>query len=139
MLKPYDLLENVLIDIEEGIRKSINADILAQKYSLSKRHLERLFELVYKQPLSGYIRSRRLTASLVDLLKTNSKILSIALDFGFDYEQSYIRAFKREFGVSPGEFRKTGYLTREKLLLYIFDRHKFPNSLYIAYFLERLL
>jgi len=113
--KPYDLLENVLIDIEEGIRKGINADTLAQKYSLSVRHLQRLFELVYKQTLSSYIRSRKLAASLFDLLKTNSKILAIALDFGFNYEQSYIRAFKREFGISPGEFRKARHFTIDKV------------------------
>jgi len=136
MLKPYDFLENVLVDIEEGIRNDITPAILAKKYSLSERHLRRLFGFVYKQPLSSYIRSRKLTASLDDLLKTNSKILAIALDFGFGYEQSYIRAFKNEFGITPGEFRKTGYYTREKLLLYLFDGNKFPNSLYTAYFME---
>ena len=61
MLKPFDLLENVLIDIEKGIRTGINSDMLAEKYGLSERHLRRLFRFAFNQPVSGYIRSRKLT------------------------------------------------------------------------------
>jgi AraC family transcriptional regulator len=106
MLKPFDLLESVLVDIEKGIRTSINSDILAEKYELSERHLRRLFRFAFNQSISGYIRSRKLTASLEELLKSDDKILKICLDYGFDYEQSYIRTFKREFGITPGELRK---------------------------------
>jgi len=34
MLRPYDLLENVLLHIEKDIKKSVNSDILAEKYSV---------------------------------------------------------------------------------------------------------
>ena len=30
----------------------------------------------------------------------------IAVAFGFEYEQTFIRAFKREFSTTPGQFRK---------------------------------
>jgi len=129
MLKPYDLLENVLIDVEKGIKKGINSDILAEKYSLSEGHLRRLFRFAFKQPLPGYIHSRRLTASLDDLLKTESKIIDIALDNGFEYEQSYIRAFKREFGITPGELRKSGRIVKVKPPLHLFDENKFSDGL----------
>jgi len=108
MARRHDLLKNVLIDIEEGIREGINADALAKKHTLSSIHLQRLFKLTFKQPLGAYIRSRRLTASLESLLGTDSKLVNIALDYGFEYEQSYLRSFKREFGVTPGIIRKTG-------------------------------
>jgi AraC family transcriptional regulator len=107
MLRRYNLLENVLIDIEEGIGKGIYSGILAEKHALSEGHLRKLFRLTFKKSLGGYIRSRRLTASLDDLLKTDSNILNIALKYGFCYEQSYINAFKREFGTTPGGFRKS--------------------------------
>ena len=64
VLKPFDLLENVLIDIEKGIRTGINSDILAEKYELSERHLRRLFRFAFNQPVSGYMRSRKLMARL---------------------------------------------------------------------------
>jgi AraC family transcriptional regulator len=46
------------------------------------------------------------------LLYTDKNILDIALDYGFDYEQSYIRAFKREFGITPGGLRKNGQMVK---------------------------
>ena len=112
MLRSYNLLENVLTDIEEGIVKGIYSGILAEKHALSEGHLRKLFRLTFKRSLGGYIRSRRLTASLNDLLKTNSRILDIALEYNFDYEQSYISAFKREFGITPGNFRKSAQIVK---------------------------
>jgi len=129
MLRPYDLLENVLIDIEKGIRKGVCVDILAKKYRLSYRHLQRLFKFAFKQSLASYIRSRRLAASLDDLLKTDSKILNIALDYGFDYEQSYIGSFKREFGITPGDLRKSGQIIKITPPLQLFDSNRLGDGL----------
>ena len=113
MIRAYDLLENVLTDIERGIREGINVDILAKKYSLSCGHLQRLFKFAFKQSLGEYIRSRRLGESLNDLLKTDIRVIDIALDYGFGYEQSYIRSFKRKFGMTPGGFRKSIHINKE--------------------------
>ena len=112
MPRPYNLLENVLTDIEEGIGKGIHSGILAEKYAPSERHLRRVFKFAFRQSLGGYIRSRRLTASINDLLKTGLNILDIALKYGFLYEQSYINAFKREFGMTPGAFRKSEHIIK---------------------------
>ena len=132
MPRPYDLLENVLIDIEKGIREGINSDILAEKYTLSERHLRKLFKFAFKQSMGSYIRSRKLAASLDDLLKTDANILNIALDCDFDYEQSYINAFKREFGITPGDFRKTGRIIKVKPPLRLFNGNKFPDGLFFG-------
>lgn len=107
MRKTDNLLKNILTNIEEGIRDGINVDAIAKQHTLSERHLQRLFKLAFNQSLGFYIRSRKLAASIEDLLNTNLNVLDIALDYGFEHEQSYIRAFKREFGITPGNFRKT--------------------------------
>jgi AraC family transcriptional regulator len=39
-------------------------------------------------------------------------IVDIAIEYGFDYEQSYIRSFKREFGITPGSLRKNGQIVK---------------------------
>jgi len=114
MLKTHNLLENVLSDIEGGIRNGINAEKIAKKHTLSEGHLRRLFKFTYKQSLSDYIRSRRLVESLNNLLNTDAKIIDIALEYGFRYEQSFIRAFKLEFGITPGELRKVGTFCQGK-------------------------
>ena len=58
--------------------------------------------------LAAYIRSRRLAISLEELLGSSKSIIDIAINHGFNHAQSYTRAFTNEFGLTPGELRKTG-------------------------------
>ena len=127
-LNLYDLLENILLDIENGIKKNINARILSKKYDFSESHLRRLFSFAFKQSIAAYIRSRTLAATLDDILETNTTIVDIAVDYGFEYEQSYIRTFKREFGITPGDLRKTGQIIKIKPPLHLFDENKLGDS-----------
>jgi len=129
MLRPFDLLENVLLDIENGLKMGINSDNIAGKYELSEGHLRRLFKFAFKQNIAGYIRSRKLSSSLDELLKTDVNIIDIALNYGYGYEQTYIRAFKEEFGVLPGELRKSGQIVKIKPPLHLFDENKLKDGI----------
>jgi len=129
VLRPYDLLENILVDVEKGITAGVDVVTLADKYALSDRHIRRLFKFAFNQSLAGYIRSRRLTASIDDLLKNELNILDIALEYGFDYEQSYIVAFKREFGMTPGELRKSRQIVKVTPPLHLFDSNRLGDGL----------
>jgi len=132
MLKPFDLLEDILNEIEKNIKEDINEDDLAAKYSISGGYLRRLFMVAFDQPIGTYIRSRKLAASIYDLLNTNLNILYIALEYGFGYEQSYIRAFKREFGITPNELRKTRRFLKIKPPLHLFDSNKLADGLFFG-------
>jgi AraC-like DNA-binding protein len=41
------------------------------------------------------------------LQTTQQAILQVALDVGYESEAAFNRAFKREFGVPPAQYRKT--------------------------------
>jgi AraC-like DNA-binding protein/ABC-type glycerol-3-phosphate transport system substrate-binding protein len=101
-----------LLDIIEYNFEETNIDLISDDFGISSRHLQRLFKLAFNQSLGSYIRSRKLAASVDDLLNTRLNILNIALDYGFEYEQSYIRSFRREYGITPGDVRKTGKLLK---------------------------
>jgi AraC family transcriptional regulator len=91
-----------------------------------------MFKFAFHQTIGCYIRSRRLAASLDDLLNTDNNLLDIALDFGFDYEQSYIRAFKNEFGMTPGDFRRSGQIIKVKPPLLIFDENRINGGVFFG-------
>jgi AraC family transcriptional regulator len=118
----------MLLDIENKIKNNMNISILSKKYGISYSHLCRLFSFAFKQPIAAYIRSRKLAASLNDILNTETNILEIALEYGFEYEQSYIRAFKREYGITPGDLRKTGQIIKITPMLHLFDENKLGES-----------
>ena len=127
-MKPYPLLENILLDIEEGIKENIDAFTLSKRYNLSEIHLRRLFSFAFNRPISGYIRSRTLSESLNDLLHTDKKIIDIALEYGFGYENSYSRSFRREFGISPDNLRKSGQIVKIQPPLHLFDENKIDDN-----------
>lgn len=52
-----------------------------------------------------YVQSRKLSSSIFDLKDSNKRIIDIAMDYGFDYEQSYIRAFRKKFEFTPLKVR----------------------------------
>jgi AraC family transcriptional regulator len=138
MYKPDKFFEIVLNEIENRIKEDINADSLADSLGFSSVHLQRLFKLAFKQSLGAYIRSRKLTESLKDLLNPDSRLIDIALEYGFEYEQSYLRSFKREFGVTPGVFRKTGQIRkvsrRDNLPeSALFDNFVYPSTLQLLW------
>jgi len=129
MLKPYDLLENILFDIENDIKNNINASILSKKYDFSEGHLRRLFSFAFNQSIASYIRSRILASTINDILETDTSIVYIAIEYGFEYEQSYIRAFKREFGITPGNLRKTRHVIQIKPPLHLFDERRLDDGI----------
>jgi AraC family transcriptional regulator len=99
-------LERVVDKIERSLSEPISLDDLAREAGLSKFHLHRVFRALTGYPLADYVRRRRLSESLTALLGTERNVLDIALESGFDYEQSYIRSFRACWGISPGHCRK---------------------------------
>jgi AraC family transcriptional regulator len=129
MQKLNVLLESVLNEIENRIKEDINADYLANFLGFSSVHLQRMFKFAFKQSLGAYIRSRKLTASLDSLFNTKSRMVEIAMDYGFEYEESYIRSFKREFGITPGIARRTRHIVKVTPPFNLIDANLFENGI----------
>ncbi len=91
--------------IERNIKNKISLEDIAASLYLSKYHFHRFFRAATNKKLMEYVRMRRLSLSLDDLLYTDLKIKDIAAEFGFEHEQSYSRSFRKAFGISPSQFR----------------------------------
>jgi len=99
-------IENAVEYIEKNLNTNLTVDTISDNIYLSKFHFQRIFKSITGKGLIEYTRSRKLTKSLEDLINTNLPIGKIALRYSYDYEQSFTRAFKSEFGVSPTDYRK---------------------------------
>lgn len=131
-MKTYELLTNVLDKIENRLNDELDIDELATSSFLSSVHLQRIFKFAFGLPIASYVRSRRLSASVESLLKTDLNVLDIANEYGFGYEQTYIRAFKREFGLTPGELRKTGQIIKVTPPLQLFDSNRLGDGIFFG-------
>lgn len=53
----------------------------------------------------GYLSCRRMELAAKDLLETRSRVLDIAVDHGFSSQEAFTRAFRRQFGCTPRQYR----------------------------------
>lgn len=100
------LIEDAVILIEDNLKTGLSLDEIAERLCISKFHLNRIFRAITGSPLMAYVRGRKLTSSLPELLDKKLKIIDIACEYNFEYQQSYERAFKRLFGLTPSDFRQ---------------------------------
>lgn len=91
--------------IEANLDRPLTLADLADQAHLSPWHFARLFRVSFGEPPHRYVMGRRLERARRRLLAGDVKILAVALDSGFADQSQFTRAFRRHFGVTPGQFR----------------------------------
>jgi AraC family transcriptional regulator len=94
------------------IESHLDADIatadVAREAGISHWHFQRIFKGLTNETLGAYIRSRRMAGARQALEAGRERILDIALAAGFETQESFTRAFKKAFAVTPAWYRKHG-------------------------------
>jgi AraC family transcriptional regulator len=62
-------------------------------------------------------------------MQTKKRVLDIAIECGYEHEQTYIRAFKREYGLTPGECRDSGQYIHVTTPLHLFPKNNVSGNL----------
>ena len=102
-----DIIHSLTDWIESNLDKPLSIDEVAAKSGYSKWHLQRMFRAVTKQTLGEYIRERRLTLAAEALRKTQRPVFDIALQYGYESQQTFSRVFRRQFAQTPTAYRHT--------------------------------
>jgi transcriptional regulator GlxA family with amidase domain len=84
---------------------------LSQEVGYSQIQFSRKIKALSGQTPNHFLRTIRLKRA-ADLLRSNSDhIAQIAFSVGFRSESYFIKCFKDQYGVTPGEFSQQGNLT----------------------------
>lgn len=89
--------------IEDNLKTDITAKELSEMAGFSMFHYYRLFHSAVGLPVMQYITRRRLLNALYDI-HCGAKMVVVALDYGFETQAGFYKAFIREFGYTPTEF-----------------------------------
>lgn len=89
--------------IEDNLKTDITAKELSEMAGFSMFHYYRLFQSAVGLPVMQYITRRRLLNALYDM-HCGEKMVVVALDYGFETQAGFYKAFIREFGYTPTEF-----------------------------------
>lgn len=103
---PQDNINSVVAYIAEHYREDISLSSIASHFGIGKYTLSRIFSNVLHCNFSTYMNSLRISYSRVLLVNTDMNITSIALESGFNNQQTFNRVFKEVEGCTPKEYRK---------------------------------
>lgn len=102
------IIGEAIVFIENHLYEPLSAAMVADSVSYSYYHFHRYFSIAMGETVGSYIRGRRLTQAGYDLVHSQKKILDIALSLYFESAESFTRAFKKKYGLTPREYRKNG-------------------------------
>ena len=92
--------------IETRLDGPIALEDVAREAGMSQWHFQRIFKALTNETLKTYIRLRRLSMAFEKIISTDARLIDVALEAGFESQESFTRAFHTVFGITPAEARK---------------------------------
>ena len=105
-LNNTDLGQEIRLYIATHLTENLSVDTICSKYNISPSGLYQLFQKVFGCGVVKIIREERIKRAKELLLDSNFSISDIASQVGILDANYFIRVFKAETGMTPGEYRK---------------------------------
>lgn len=100
-------VSNMLVDvILKRPHQKLTLSDLAEISGFSVHYLSYFFKGHIGISPGRFIKDVYLEYAAIELLYTNEKVIIIALNAGYNSQQSFSRAFRNKFNCTPNEFRK---------------------------------
>lgn len=103
-----EVIGEAVVFIENNLREPLNAVMVSEAVGYSYYHFHRHFLFAMGETVGSYIRSRRLTQAASELVHTDRNILDIAVGLRFESAESFSRAFKKKYRMTPSAYRRQG-------------------------------
>ena len=120
------VLKMALEYIYQHSREGITVKELTSILGVSRRSLESKFKRYLNSTPAAHIRMLQLQSVAKFLRNTNMSISEIAKRTGYDYPEVLMRTFKREYGLTPMQFRNSGLRSGDK---HVFRPHVSHSSI----------
>ncbi|KMQ59531.1 transcription activator effector-binding protein [Chryseobacterium angstadtii] len=101
----FSEIQKIVDHIEENFDREITALEIEQLSHYSYRNFQRIFFKIFHETISGFQKRLRLEKSYKKLIYTADKISDIAWEVGYFNIQSFSKAFKKQYHISPAEAR----------------------------------
>lgn len=99
--------------IEDHLAEDICYDQVAKLALCSVHQFGRVFSYIAGVSLTEYIRRRRLTLAALDLQREDgTKVIEVALKYGYESPDAFTRAFSAMHGMPPKAVRQSGVMLK---------------------------
>jgi len=98
-------VNDVLSYIDTHLADDLNVKLLSEQFGISFFHFHRILKAYLNEPLGSYINRLRLETAVKLIRYSNESLSDIALQIGYNDCSAFSKAFSKEFGLSPQEFK----------------------------------
>ncbi len=111
MMDWQERMTNAIAYLEANLAAQIDLERAAEAANCSPFHFFRMFDVITGLGPGEYVRRRRLTLAAAELAtgasaQAGSRVIDVALKYGWESPDAFSRAFKKEFGLPPGSLRE---------------------------------
>ena len=100
------LINKAIGFIQKNPKENLSLQSIADNAGFSLTYFDSIFRKHTGYSPVEYSRIYKLTRSAIELRRTDRTILDIALDFGYSSPESFTRAFKAFYSITPSEYRE---------------------------------
>ena len=97
-------------EITADLQRRHTAREFAERFSISESSVKNYFFGVMGQSMSQYAAQQRMLRAAALLEKTGLSVIEVASRVGYLNQSKFSAAFRRHFGISPGEYRRRSRL-----------------------------
>lgn len=98
----YQQKANQVIDyISANLHLPLQLDVIADKINVSQRQLLRIMHSALSESLYAYVARQRIERAVLYMQTEEMSLAKLSAMVGYDSSQSFSKAFRKQFGVSP--------------------------------------
>lgn len=100
-------IQQILTFLENNYHRQINPSDLEEISNYSYRNVQRIFNAILKETIGSFCTRLKLENAYKKLVYTNQSIAEVANEVGYENNQSFSKAFKNKFQITPLQARKS--------------------------------
>lgn len=112
-LKKHDILDY----IEDHYQEELSLKNISETFYMSEEHFSRTFHEYFGINFKTYLTKYRLYCSFQDVAQSDKNIQDIAFEHGFSNVKAFITTFKKNYGLTPYQFRKKNHISKNDNLI----------------------
>lgn len=102
----FSEIQKIIDHIEINFDREVTAHEIESMSHYSYRNFQRIFFKLFNETISGFQKRLRLENAYKKLIYTEDSLSEIAWQVGYFNIQSFSKAFKKQYSISPAEARK---------------------------------
>lgn len=117
-----DIIDELIRWIAQLHDKSVTNATVAERAGFSHWHMQRVFKQQTGVTLGKYIKDVRLGKAVLELIEGKESVINIAVQYGYESQQTFTRAIKNYTGLNPGEIKRLPEEKKKNLLHFVMNQ-----------------